>query len=311
MLGVNIGDLCCDNPWVPKHCLKKLNTDLREVESIKFFHANPSIVIPFGVSKKIKNFYIHLSNPELISTKIWKKWVKTHVKPICNRLVGKNIFLVVGNEVLADYNIGKYGPKLLPAMRSCQRALYDCGIGHVKIVTPLDTSCLQESYPPSASRFKPELVPILKEIISFMVSSGSKLTFNIYPYFAKQHVTKEFALFGNDPGYLDKGKSYTDLFSAQYDSVIHAVTKLGVRSSTRLELVVTETGWPSQGGDMASPENTSRYLEGIKNICNHGTPLRRGPKEILVFELYDENLKTGPDFEKYFGIFNHRGQGKK
>jgi len=311
MLGVNIGDLCCDDPWGHKKCLKKFGTDLSEVESIKFFHANPSKIIPFGVSKKIKNFYVHLSNPELISTKSWKKWVQTHVKPICNRLPGKNIFLVVGNEVLSDYNIGKYSPKLLPAMRGCKRALNEFNLDNVKIVSPLDTSCLQQSYPPSSSCFKPELVPILKEIVGFMVSSGSKLTFNIYPYFAKQQVTDEFALFVNDAGYIDKGKRYTDLFSAQYDSVVHAVTNLGVRGSGRLELVVTETGWPSDGGDMASLENTFRYVEGIQKICQQGTPLRRGPIEILVFELYDENLKTGPDFEKYFGIFTHKGIKKE
>lgn len=310
MFGVNIGDLCCNDPWTHKQCLKKLSTELRDVESVKFFHANPSKVIPFGVSKKIKKFYIHLSNPELISTRNWKRWIESHVKPICNRLSRKSIVLVVGNEVLADYNIGTYGPKLLPAMRSCRRALNESNLGHVKIVTPLDTSCLQQSYPPSASCFKSELVPILKEIVGFMVSSGSKLTFNIYPYFAKQHVTEDFALFGDNPGYVDKGKSYKDLFSAQYDSVIHAVTKLGVRGSNRLELVVTETGWPSDGGDMTSPEKSFRYVQGIKNICKHGTPLRRGSKEILVFELYDENLKTGPDFEKHFGIFTHNGTEK-
>ena len=295
MLGVNIGD-----SWTPKQSLKKLSTDLMDVESVKFGHANPSIIIPFGVSKKIKNIYMHLSNEDFISIRDWKKWIKTYIEPICNRISGKNLFLVLGNNVLNNDNIGKYAPKLLSSLRSCYEVLFECDLGHVKIVTSLDTSCIQGSNPPSESFFKPEIVPILKEIINFMVYSGSKLTFNIYPYLEKS----DFALFVDDNEYTDKGKIYTNLFCEKYDSIIHALTKLGVRGSKRLELAVTETGWPSDGGDMASPENTFKYIQGIKEISHMGTPLRKGPVEIIISELFDE-------YDKHLGIYDNEGIEKK
>ena len=285
MLGVNIG---LDNPWTPKQSLKKLSTDLRDVQSVKFYHADPHHIIPFGVSKTIKNIYIHLKNEELFSNMEWTRWIEQHVKPICNRITTKNIILVLGNEVLADHNIEQYGPKLLPVLRSCHTALNEANLGKVKIVTPLDTSCLQDSDTPSESSFKTELVPILREIILFLISTGSKLAFNIYP-------PDDFALFG---GYIDKGKQYTNLFCTQYDSIIQAVTKLGVRGSKRLKLIVTETGWSS---DVDSSEN---YVQGIKKICKTGTPLRKGPIEIIIFELFDQD-------GKHFGIYDYEGIEKK
>jgi len=290
MLGVNIGS---DNTWTPKQSLKKLSTDLKDVQSVKFYHADPSIVIPFGVSKTIKNIYIHLSNTELFSTIEWKRWIENHVKPICNRITDKNIILVLGNEVLADHNIDKYGPKLLPALRSCYNTLNECNLGRVKIVTPLDTSCLQDSSTPSESSFKTDLVPILREIIRFLISTGSKLAFNIYPDIEN---SDDFN------GYTDKGKQYTDLFCEQYDSIIQAVTKLGVIGSKTLKLIVTETGWPSDGDNQ---DKTFKYIQEIKEICKKGTPLRKGHIEIIIYELFDSKS------EKYFGIYDYEGIEKK
>lgn len=306
-LGVYIGDLCCDEPWTSKKVLRSLNN---EVESVKFFHCDPSKIVPIGMSKMLKTIYMHLSNEELCTTRSWKHWINHNVKPIASRLRGKKLYLVVGNEVLSHHNKSKYAPKLLPALRGCYKALNECNLRNVRVVTPLDTSCLSCSYPPSASFFKPEFVPILKEIFEFTVNARSKICFNVYPYFAKQHVSEDFALFGENPGYIDQGRRYNDLFCAQYDSVVHAVAKLGVRNSNRLELVVTETGWPSNGGEMSSDRNTCRYINGIKKVCKEGTPLRPGPREILLFELYDENLKGGPDFERLFGVFKHNGSLK-
>jgi len=309
-LGVNIGDLCCDDPWTPERIIKVFKNELKDVESVKFFHCNPSKIIPIGSFRKIRNIYMAVSNDELCTVKNWKRWITKNVRPIANRLRGKNLFLCVGNEVLFEHNRSKYGTKLLPAMRGCYRALNDCSLSHVKIVTPLDTSCLSTSYPPSEGKFRDDLVPILKEIVKFTVNARSKLAFNVYPFFARQHVSEDFALFGPDPGYVDNGKRYEDLFCAQYDSLVHAVSRLPVRHSNNLEIIVTETGWPSSGEHMANDRNTFRFTEGIKKVSKYGTPMRPGSKDCLLFELYDENLKTGPGFEKHFGVFTHEGREK-
>lgn len=308
MVGVNIGDLCTDSPWDPRRVRQALSG--KGFDAVKFFHCDASKVIPIASSLDVKTIYIHATNDEMLTVTSWKHWVNRKVRPMIGRLRGKRVYLAVGNEVLAPYNIDKYSSKLLPAMRGCAKALRELSLGAVKVVTPLDTSCLQCSYPPSGGKFKTELVPILKQIITFAVNTASVLCFNIYPFFARQHASEAFSLFGDDPGYTDKGRRYTNLFDAQYDSVVHAVAKMGINRANRLEIVVTETGWPSSGEGVATPLNTSRYARGVFEASRNGTPMKPGGKSIFLFELYDENLKHGPEFEKHFGVFENGGREK-
>lgn len=50
------------------------------------------------------------------------------------------------------------------------------------------------------------------------------------------------------------------------------------------------------------PEKAAAYKQGI------GTPMMPNDAvEVLLFNLFDQNRKTGKEYEKHFGIFNCDG----
>ena len=74
--------------------------------------------------------------------------------------------------------------------------------------------------------------------------------------------------------------------------------------------MVAETGWPRDGGDAATPENALAYNNNVIRRARNsvGTPKRPGVGvEVFVFDLFDENLKSGDEYERHFGIFGLDG----
>lgn len=76
-----------------------------------------------------------------------------------------------------------------------------------------------------------------------------------------------------------------------------------------MEIVISETGWPSRGDSNqvgTSIENAKAYNG---NLIAHlrsmvGTPLMPGKSvDTYLFALFDEDLKPGPASERSFGLF--------
>lgn len=115
------------------------------------------------------------------------------------------------------------------------------------------------------------------------------------------------ALFRSGSVLTDQNLVYDNLFDQTVDAFIYAMEREGYDG---IPVVVTETGWPTAGGEAASGENALAYngnvvKRGLKNV---GTPKRPGiGVEVFLFDLIDENEKNGNDFEKYFGIFGVNG----
>jgi len=97
---------------------------------------------------------------------------------------------------------------------------------------------------------------------------------------------------------------------AQVDAVYSALSALGYPN---LEVIVTETGWPSNGdADEAGAtlENAQTYNGNLLQLLaqNKGTPLR--PNVVLqayLFALFNEDLKPGPTSERNYGLFQPNG----
>ncbi|CAI9113823.1 OLC1v1014505C1 [Oldenlandia corymbosa var. corymbosa] len=232
-------------------------------------------------------------------------WVETNVRDYSPDVNFK--YIAVGNEVLPEFSNSKF---IYPAMENLQTAISSAGLSdRIKISTATFSALLGVSYPPSKGSFRDDAKTFMKPIIDFLVRNNSPLLVNIYPYFAhigdQVNVPLDYALFKSPGIVVQDGKSgYQNLFDAMLDAHYSALEKEGGGS---LRIVVSETGWPSNGNPpAASLENAGTY---ISNLIRHvksgdGTPKRPGiAMETYLFAIFDENQKPGAETEKYFGLF--------
>ncbi|KAG8068189.1 hypothetical protein GUJ93_ZPchr0005g15384 [Zizania palustris] len=230
-------------------------------------------------------------------------WVGSYVQPFAGAVQFR--YINAGNEVIP----GEAAPNVLPAMRNLEAALKSAGI-RVPVTTAVATSVLGVSYPPSQGAFSEAASPYMAPIVTYLASKGAPLLVNVYPYFAyaadAERVQLGYALLsqsGAAASVTDGGLVYTNMFDAIVDAAYAAVEKAGAQG---LELVVSETGWPSGGGGVgATLENASSYNN---NLVRHvgggaGTPRRPGkPVETYLFAMFNENQKP-EGVEQHFGLF--------
>ncbi|TKW28470.1 hypothetical protein SEVIR_3G325300v4 [Setaria viridis] len=227
-------------------------------------------------------------------------WVQANVLPYKDDVKFK--YIAVGNEVE-----GSDTQKILPAMQKLNAALSAAGLSNIKVSTAVKMSVLDTpSSPPSNGVFADP--SIMGPIVQFLASTGSPLLANIYPYFAYKgadgNIDLNYALFKPSPP-TSNGPEYTNLFDAMTDAMYTAMEKVG---GSNVPIVVSESGWPSDGGFGASVQNAQTYNQNLIHHVGKGTPKRPGALETYIFAMFNENKKTGDETEKHFGLFN--GQNK-
>ncbi|XP_057774362.1 LOW QUALITY PROTEIN: glucan endo-1,3-beta-glucosidase-like [Salvia miltiorrhiza] len=190
-------------------------------------------------------------------------------------------------------------------MRNLDAAIAAANLS-IPVSTAVSMQTLSTSYPPSAGAFAEGAKPLMAEIAELLARKKYPLLVNVYPYFARVgdplNVELDYALFREGETVVHDGRNtYLNLFDAMTDAAYAALEKVG---GADVEIVVSETGWPSDGGRDASIENAGTY---VNNLMGHvssgkGTPMRPGKDiQTYIFSMFNENQKA-EGVEQHWGL---------
>jgi hypothetical protein len=158
----------------------------------------------------------------------------------------------------------------------------------------------------------------MTEIVHFLANNSAPFTVNIYPFislYLNDDFPVDFAFFDGGPSLtpvVDNGISYTNVFDANFDTLVAALKGVGLGD---MPVMVGEVGWPTDGDKHATNALAQRFYAGLTKrlAANTGTPARPSQYiEVYLFGLLDEDFKSvAPgDFERHWGIFRYDGQPK-
>ncbi|XP_065638535.1 glucan endo-1,3-beta-glucosidase [Quercus suber] len=220
-------------------------------------------------------------------------------------------YIAVGNEIKPNDGRAQY---VVPAMQNIHNAIVSANLqDQIKVSTSIDMSLLGNAYPPSAGSFSDSASSYMASVISFLANNGAPLLANVYPYFSyignSQSISLDYALL-RSPGVVvqDGEYGYQNLFDAILDALYSALEKSG---GSNVKVVVSESGWPSEGHAAATIDNAATYYQNLINHVNSGTPKRPGQAiQTHLFAMFDENNKGPEETERHFGLFHPDKQPK-
>ncbi|XP_072987543.1 glucan endo-1,3-beta-glucosidase 8-like [Typha latifolia] len=317
-LGVNWGTMA-SHPLPPKIVVQLLKQN--GIKKVKLFDADANTMNALAgsgleVMIAIPNNMLGL----MIDYGTAKKWVNRNVTRY-NFDGGVTIkYVAVGNEpFLSAYN-GSFLNVTLPALQNIQNALNEAGVGDtIKATVPLNADVYNSpanSPVPSAGRFRTDISDLMTEIVQFLNHSGAPFTVNIYPFLSlydNDNFPLDYAFFdGTSNPVVDNGIQYTNVFDANFDTLLSALKAVGLGN---LQILVGEVGWPTDGDIHATTAYAQRFYNGLlKRLgANQGTPLRPNQYiEVYLFSLIDEDAKSiAPgNFERHWGVLKYDGQPK-
>lgn len=304
-IGVNYGTVADNLP--PPAQVAHFLLESTIINRVRLFDTNTEIIQAFAhtgiaITITVPNDQI----PHLTKLGFAQEWVKSNVQPY---VPATNIVrILVGNEVISPENKLSVA-SLVPAMKALHTALVGASLDHrIKISTPHSLGILSSSSPPSTGKFRQDTTRILKPLLRFLRATNSPFMINSYPFFGFSADTLDYALFRPNSGVFDENTklSYTNMLDGQLDAVFSAMKLLGFSD---IEIVIAETGWPSQGESSQLGVDAESAAQYNRNLMQHvtsgaGTPLMPNRTfETYIFALFNEDLKPGPPSERNFGLF--------
>ncbi|KAL1338626.1 hypothetical protein HN51_033241 [Arachis hypogaea] len=290
------------------------------IEKVKLFDADGRIMSALAGSGI--EVMVAIPNDQLAAMTSYDRavqWVRKNVTSY-NFKGGVNIkYVAVGNEpFLKSYN-NSFLNVTMPALQNIQNALNEAGMGEkIKATVPLNADVYQspQNNPvPSAGTFRPDISDLMTQIVQFLHNNNAPFTVNIYPFlslYGNDDFPFDYAFFdGVSNPINDNGVLYTNVFDANFDTLVSALKGVGYGD---MAILVGEVGWPTDGDKNANVANAVRFYNGLlpRISSSKGTPLRPGHLQVYLFGLIDEDAKSiAPgNFERHWGIFRYDGQPK-
>lgn len=182
-------------------------------------------------------------------------------------------------------------------------ALSSAGID-AKVSTSVSMGVLGTSYPPSQGEFSSES-SYINSIVQYLATIDAALLVNVHPYFTyigdMTNISLDYVMFNSpEPVVSDGPYNYNNIFDAMVDAVYSAMEKVDNGSNVRV--IVSESGWPSDGGTAATVSNAKMYNQNLINHVSQGTPKRPTPLETYIFAMFNENQKPA-GVEQHWGLF--------
>ncbi|KAF0921405.1 hypothetical protein E2562_006973 [Oryza meyeriana var. granulata] len=293
-------------------------------DKVKLFEADPSALRALGHTdiQVMVGLPNELLAPVSSSVAAAEQWVLQNVSTYISKYGVDIRSVAVGNEPFLKSYKGKFEAATLPAVQNVQAALVKAGLGRqVHVTVPLNADVYESlDGRPSSGDFRPDISGLMVSLVRFLLDNGGFLTINIYPFLSlydDQNFPVDYAYFpapGSPPSQAsvqDGGVLYTNVFDANYDTLIAALDKHGLGS---IAVVVGEIGWPTDGDKNANAANAQRFNQGLfdRIIAGKGTPRRQQMPDVYVFALLDEDAKSidPGNFERHWGVFNYDGSPK-
>uniref|UniRef100_A0A6N2LH66 glucan endo-1,3-beta-D-glucosidase n=1 Tax=Salix viminalis TaxID=40686 RepID=A0A6N2LH66_SALVM len=315
-IGVNIGTDLSDMPH-PTQVVALLKA--QQIRHVRLYDADRGMLV--ALANTGIQVMVSVPNEQLLgigqSNSTAANWVShnvvahypaTNITAIC---VGSEVFTAVPNAASV----------LVNSMKFIQSALVASNLDRqIKVSTPLSSSIILDSFPPSQAFFNKTWNPVLIPMLNFLQSTGSHLMLNIYPYYDYMQsngvIPLDYALLkplAPNKEAVDANTlvHYSNVFDAMIDAAYFAMDFLNF---TSVPVMVTESGWPSKGDSNepdATLDNANTYNSNlIRHVLNKtGTPKHPGiAVSTYIYELYNEDLKPGPVSEKNWGLFNANGE---
>lgn len=226
--------------------------------------------------------------------------------------------IAVGSEVLTS--IPHAAPVLVTAMNNLHKALVASNLNFlVKVSSPQSMDLIPKPFPPSTAAFNSSSNSTIYQLLQFLKNTNSYYMLNAYPYYGYTNGNGifpiDYALFKPLPSVkqiVDPNTlfHYNSMFDAMVDATYYSMDALNFSG---IPVVVTETGWPWQGGSNepdATVENAETFINNlIRRVSNNSGPPSQPtiPINTYIYELFNEDKRSGPVSEKNWGVLFTNG----
>ncbi|KAL9675765.1 hypothetical protein QQ045_003971 [Rhodiola kirilowii] len=316
-VGVNWGTTA-SHPLPPRIVVNLLKSN--RIDKVRIFDADPLVLRALSRS----NIKVTLGIPDLMlqplnmSLKVAESWVHDNVTRYVQS--GAHIeYIAVGeNPFLQNYG-EQFQPFVVGAATNIRIALSKAKLdSDVKVVVPCSFDAFSsKSGLPSGGLFRSDINKTMTRLLSFLSRYQAPFLVNISPFqsmIENKNLSLDFAIFKENVRPLnDSRRSYKNSFDVTYDMLVTALSAAGF---PRMDIIVGQIGWPTDGSTYANSFTAEAFMKGLMEHLHtkKGTPLRPGtpPLETFIFSLLDEDTRSiAPgDFERHWGVFTFDGQAK-